>query len=75
MIASPKGKQKLVENKITHILSIHDTAEPADGVSKYLHNELNQFLHYTNFLYRNMCTNVLDVQTVHPQICKLIMCN
>ncbi|XP_065913708.1 dual specificity protein phosphatase 22-like [Dysidea avara] len=29
-IGSPKAKQKLVENKITHILSIHDTAAPGD---------------------------------------------
>ena len=33
LLASPKAKQKLVDNKITHILSIHDAAEPGDGVS------------------------------------------
>ena len=31
LIASP---EKLEENKITHVLSIHDIAEPGDGVSK-----------------------------------------
>lgn len=35
LIASPKSKQKLEENKITHILSIHDMAEPGDGVSSF----------------------------------------
>jgi len=33
VLASPKAKQKLVDSKITHILSIHDAAEPGDGVS------------------------------------------
>jgi len=42
LIASPKAKQKLVENKITHILSIHDAAEPGDGVSS-LDNEMISF--------------------------------
>ena len=27
--------EKLEENKITHILSIHDIAEPGDGVSSF----------------------------------------
>ena len=44
-IASPKAKAKLVENKITHILSIHDAAEPGDGVSK-----LNNKLHHLYFI-------------------------
>lgn len=44
-IASPKAKAKLVENKITHILSIHDAAEPGDGVSK-----LSSKLHHLYFI-------------------------
>ena len=70
LLASPKAKQKLVDNKITHILSIHDAAVPGDGVRLV---QTNYHLVYEYDINRNMCTSVSSAQIVRQQICELLL--